>query len=85
MIKRLLDKGYLTAAQARAVEVFFIMLVCSLATGLLDNVEIMVNGWEVKRKAFILMFATTTVWAIIAWVKKYLRDLQAELIDNEKI
>lgn len=77
MIKRLLDRCYITPSQARGIEMFALWLFFSFAFGLLDNLELLLNGEAVDWNRFLIIFAGTTMTAVLAGVRKYLRDLQA--------
>ena len=79
MIKRLLEKWYVNSAQARSLELFVLWTFFSLAFGLLDNVELVLDWQPVDWKRFTIIFAWTTATAILAGFRKYLRDLQSNL------
>jgi hypothetical protein len=79
MIKWLLSTGYVSPAQARWIELFVIWTIFSFLFWLLDNVELLMNGWDVNRSSFWFVFASTTTTAILAWFRKYLRDLQSNI------
>lgn len=80
MIKRLLEKGYVNSAQARSIELFVLWTIFSLAFWLLDNLELLMNWQDVDWKKFLFVFASTTATAILAWLRKYLRDKSADLL-----
>lgn len=78
MIKRLLENKYVTAPQARAIELFILWTIFSFAFWLLDNLELIMNGWTVDWQNFLFVFASTTTTAILAGFRKYLRDMQSK-------
>ena len=81
-IQKLIDKQYITSAEWRMIEIFLLWAIISLLLWVLDNVDVIINGWIVDWMTFIKVFVTTTALSISAWLKKKLRDEQAELLNS---
>ena len=74
-IKRRIDKGYITAAMGRSIELGMLSTISALAIGLLDNVDVIIQGWFIDRQAFAISFATWLALSITAGLRKYARDI----------
>ena len=75
-----IDRELITPAQGRAIELFILNTFSSLSIWLLDNVDVLLQGWTVDRQAFVIAFATGTAMAITAWLRKRARDLNPDSI-----
>lgn len=76
LIKPLVDSEVITPAQGRSIEIFLLWVLVSLCTWILDWVTTTISGQEFSYKLFLSTFATTTLLSVVAWVKKYIRDMQ---------
>lgn len=78
-IGNLIDKEFISPSFWRWLEIFIFGAIVSLLVGLLDNVEMIINGWTVDWGLFFSSFATTTATAIISALRKHLSDVKASL------
>ena len=87
IIVYLLKKKIITPSQARAIEIFMLWIVFSFVTQLIDLWTQMLNWQTITLedfKIFLITFLTTTWTAILAWLKKYIRDYQKRLEEELK-
>ena len=83
-IGKWIEKGWITKAMGRTIELGILTTISSLAIGLLDNVDILIKWGVVDRQAFAISFATGTALSITAWLKKYARDMANDRIIEVK-
>jgi hypothetical protein len=74
MIKFLLEKGYINSAQWRTIELFIINSWLALWILILDNIDIIINWWNVNWSLSLWTFFLWLVSAVTAWVRKGMRD-----------
>ena len=74
-IKTWIEKGYITSATARAIELWILGTLSAFVVWALDNLDVILQGGSVDRQTFIITFGTSTALTITARLKKRARDI----------
>jgi len=82
MVWKLIEKWYISKAQGRAIEIFFVSQIATLIIAFISWIEMLLTWGEFSFKAVISAFVSWFWIAFLAWFKKYVRDQESEMIED---